>query len=131
MRKQLGGGMRQAGVLAAAGIVALEEVRPQLAEDHRRARQLAEGLAAVPGLVLDPSTPQTNMVFLSLSEELPLSGAQVAELLLECDVKVGVVAERRFRLVTHCWVDDAGVERTVQGFQQVLAQAQAMNHSVR
>jgi threonine aldolase len=120
-RKQLGGGMRQVGVLAAAGIVALEEVRPRLAEDHRRARQLAAGLSAIPGLVLDPGTPQTNMVFLSLAEDTPLDAAQVAEGLLKCGVKVGVVAGRRFRLVTHYWIDDTGVERAVEGFKQVLA----------
>jgi threonine aldolase len=122
VRKQLGGGMRQAGVLAAAGIVALEEVRPKLTEDHRRARRLAEGLSPIPGLVLDAGTPATNMVFLSLAEQVPLDAAQMAQRLLDCGVKVGVVAERRFRLVTHCWVDDAGVERAVQAFDQVLSQ---------
>jgi threonine aldolase len=65
VRKQLGGGMRQAGVLAAAGIIALEKMRDRLAEDHARARRLAECLANLPDLVLDPGTPQTNMIFLS------------------------------------------------------------------
>ena len=123
IRKQLGGGMRQAGVLAAAGIVALETVRHRLAEDHLRARQLAEGLSANPDLVLDPGTPATNMVFLSLAELVPLRAAQVAERLADCGVKVGVVAERRFRLVTHCWVDEAGVERAVRAFGEVLREA--------
>jgi threonine aldolase len=126
VRKQLGGGMRQAGVLAAAGIVALEEVRPRLAEDHQRARRLAEGLSAVPGLVLDPGTPATNMVFLTLAEVVPLSAAQVAQRLQECGVKVGVVAGRRFRLVTHYWIDDKGIERAVQGFDLVLSQAMSL-----
>ena len=63
MRKMLGGGMRQAGILAAAGIVALETMVERLADDHRRARMLAEGLKEIPGIVLDPGTPYTNMVF--------------------------------------------------------------------
>ena len=63
MRKMLGGGMRQAGILAAAGIVALETMVERLADDHRRARMLAEGLKEIPGIALDPGTPYTNMVF--------------------------------------------------------------------
>ena len=63
----LGGGMRQAGVLAAAGIVALETMVDRLAEDHANARRLAEGLAALPGVVLDPAQVQTNIVILELA----------------------------------------------------------------
>ncbi len=121
IRKQLGGGMRQAGILAAAGIVALETMIDRLAEDHARARRLAEGLGKIPGVALDPGTPQTNMVFCSLSEDIPLSAAQTARRLNALGVRVGVVAERRFRLVTHYWIDDAGVDRAVQAFREVLS----------
>ena len=123
IRKQLGGGMRQAGILAAAGIVALETMVDRLAEDHARARRLAAGLAEIPGLVLDPGSPHTNMIFIGLTEEVPLTTEQVAERLEGHGVKVGAVAARRFRLVTHYWIDDLAVERTAQAFNQVLRPA--------
>ncbi len=121
IRKQLGGGMRQAGVLAAAGIVALETMVERLAEDHARARRLAEGLASIPGIVLDPGTPQTNMVFLNLSQDLPLDAPQVAERLRAFGIRAHPSGRRRFRLVTHYWVDDEGVDRAVDGFRRVLS----------
>jgi threonine aldolase len=120
VRKQLGGGMRQAGVLAAAGIVALEKMRDRLAEDHARARRLGECLANIPDLVLDPGTPQTNMIFLSLAEHVPLEASEVAARLAQSGVLVGVIDTRRFRLVTHYWVDDRGVDRAVAAFEQVM-----------
>lgn len=120
IRKQLGGGMRQAGVLAAAGIVALEKMIDRLAEDHRRARMLAMGLSKVSGLRLDHPVPATNMVFVSLRDEVPYSAAWVAERLREAGVKVGVVGERRFRLVTHYWIDDQKVEKTIEAFGRIL-----------
>ncbi|MDI6695512.1 MAG: low-specificity L-threonine aldolase [Anaerolineales bacterium] len=120
IRKQLGGGMRQAGVLAAAGIVALETMVERLAEDHARARRLAQGLSSVPGLILDAGTPHTNMVYLSLDETIPLSAEQVVERLAERGVKVGAVGPRQFRLVTHYWIDDEAVDDAVEAFGQVL-----------
>jgi threonine aldolase len=120
VRKQLGGGMRQAGILAAAGIVALENMVDRLAEDHTRARRLAEGLKKIPGLVLDPGSPHTNMVFLNLSEDVPLNGSQVAEQLATRGVRVGAVGERRFRLVAHYWIDDAAVEKALAEFAEVI-----------
>lgn len=120
VRKLLGGGMRQAGVLAAAGIVALEKMVFRLGEDHARARRLAEGLSEKRGLVLDAGTPATNMVFMSLAEDIPVSAIEVAEKMKEHGVLVGVAGARRFRLVTHCWIDDAGVERVVAAFGDVL-----------
>jgi threonine aldolase len=119
-RKLLGGGMRQAGVLAAAGIVALEKMAPRLGEDHVRARTLAEGLSENRNLVLDAGTPDTNMVFMNLAESVNMSAGEVAEKMKERNVFIGVAGERRFRLVTHCWIDDAGVERTVKAFDEVL-----------
>jgi threonine aldolase len=120
MRKMLGGGMRQAGVLAAAGIIALEEMSGRLAEDHRRARVLAERLAGLPGLTLTFGLPQSNMVFVSLAEDVPADAAQVASRLAELGVMVGHTGPRAFRLVTHYWIDDDAVERTVAAFGQVL-----------
>jgi threonine aldolase len=121
IRKQLGGGMRQAGILAAAGIVALESMIQRLEEDHQRARLLAQGLSEVSGLVLDPNTPQTNMVFLSLAEGVPFNANEVAAKLAEEMVRVGVTGSRRFRLVTHYWIDNHGVQRAIEAFKNVLS----------
>lgn len=120
MRKQLGGGMRQAGVLAAAGIIALETMVDHVKHDHTRAKRLASGLSSIPNLQLDSGTPHTNMVFLSLGEEMPLSAVEVADKLKAYGVLVGVVDQRRLRLVTHYWVDDAGIEIAVQAFREVI-----------
>jgi len=120
IRKQLGGGMRQAGILAAAGIVALESMVDRLAEDHARAKRLAAGLAGIPGLVLEPGTPYTNMIFAGLDSAIPLTARQVAEKLAERGVRVGLAGQGRFRLVTHYWIDDEAVEITVHQFRSVL-----------
>jgi threonine aldolase len=119
-RKMLGGGMRQAGVLAAAGIVALETMVDRLAEDHARARALAEGLRANRNLILREGTPATNMVFVSLADSVPFNAEQAAEKLKERGVLVGAVSERGFRLVLHCWIDDEGVRRAIAAFEDVL-----------
>ena len=123
IRKQLGGGMRQAGVLAAAGILALETMVDRLAEDHARAKTLASRLQALPGMALDPGSPFTNMIFVSLADEVPLDGRSFASRLAEHGVKVGVVGARRFRLVIHCWINDAAVEQATQAFAAVLRAA--------
>lgn len=120
MRKLLGGGMRQAGVLAAAGIVSLEKMVSRLGQDHARARTLAEGLSENRCLVLDAGTPATNMIFMDLSEEVPLSATEVAEAMKERGVLVGVAGARRFRLVLHCWIGDDGVDKTASAFAEVL-----------
>lgn len=123
IRKQLGGGMRQAGVLAAAGIVALETMIDRLEQDHVRARNLAAGLAAIPGLILDKGTPYTNMVFMGLDGEVPCDAAWIAETCAHQKVLVGVISQRRFRLVTHYWIDDQGVERAIGAFRQAIQEA--------
>lgn len=121
MRKQLGGGMRQAGVLAAAGMIALQKMRHRLEEDHMRATVLAEGLMELPGLELDPSGPATNMVYCSLDEEVPYSGEGFAGRLKEEGVLVGHTGNRRYRLVTHYWIDDQAVQDVIQAFQRALS----------
>jgi threonine aldolase len=120
IRKQLGGGMRQAGVLAAAGIVALETIVPRMADDHQRALELASGLSEIPGVILDPGTPQSNMVYLTLGDEIPFDANEVARHLKGIGVLVGVVGVRRFRLVTHYWIDEQAVLKVIAGFQEVL-----------
>lgn len=120
-RKVLGGGMRQAGVLAAAGIIALEKMSLRLHEDHERASRLAEGLAKIPGIRFELGMPQTNMVFPSLTDEINLSTRDVVRKLAELGVKLGAVASRRFRLVTHYWITDEDIEYTIKAFEKVLA----------
>ena len=121
LRKQLGGGMRQAGILAAAGVVALDTMVERLGEDHARARRLAEGLARVPGLVLDEGTPYTNMIFMRLAEHVEYPTRKIVEDLHKMHgIRVGIAASRSFRLVVHYWIDDEGVERTVAAFKELL-----------
>ncbi len=108
-RKMLGGGMRQAGVLAAAGIVALEEMVDRLAEDHANARRLAEGLARLPGVVLDPEQVQTNIVIFELAPDT-LSPGELAAALAARGVKVGAIGGRKFRAVTHYGIEAGDVE---------------------
>jgi threonine aldolase len=117
LRKQLGGGMRQAGILAAAGIVALEQMTERLHEDHTRARRLATGLAKIPGLKLDPGSPHTNMVFVTLESA---DAEEVAERLKAYAVKVGAVSASKLRLVTHYWIDDEAVDQAISAFGRVL-----------
>lgn len=119
-RKVLGGGMRQAGILAAAGIVALETMVERLSEDHARARTLAERLGTTRGLVVDMGGPATNMLFLSLADSVSLSAKEVAEKMKARGVLVGVVGARQFRLVTHYEITDAGVEQAAAAFREIV-----------
>ncbi len=121
VRKMVGGGMRQAGILAAAGIVALEEMTGRLAEDHARARRLADGLRAIPELCLDLGTPATNMVFVSVDSKVRLTTDEIVTGLKTRGILVSAVSERHFRLVTHYWIDDEGVDKTVGAFREILA----------
>jgi threonine aldolase len=120
LRKMLGGGMRQAGILAAAGIVGLEQMITRLSEDHRRAGLLAEGLINIPGLKLRTEVPPTNMVFVTLDEHILITAPQVVENLNEFNIWVGVVGPRQFRMVTHYWIDDDAVMRTIDAFRRAI-----------
>jgi threonine aldolase len=78
-------------------------------------------LAHIPGLILETPIPVTNMVFVRLSDDISITSQQIAaRLLVDHKVKVGTVGPRRFRMVTHYWIDDEGVERTLHGLGQVL-----------
>lgn len=124
MRKALGGGMRQAGIVAAAGVVALNEMIARLADDHAHARLLAEGLARLPGVQIDVDMVRTNMVFFELADEVPLSAEDIAERLREtAGVWVGTNGPRGFRAVTHYWIDADSVHVFLNGLESVLARA--------
>jgi threonine aldolase len=121
-RKVVGGGMRQAGVIAAAGIVALEQMVDRLAEDHENARRLAVGLAEIPGLSIDPMQVQTNLVYVDLVAERPTPAEFTAGLGAE---GVGVLAlGRRIRLVTHYGIDVADVDRALVAIRRVMQETQ-------
>jgi len=117
IRKQAGGGMRQAGILAAAGIIAIEEMVSHLKDDHRRAREIAEGISAIPGLYLDKGMPPTNMVYISLKDEIVLNTGDIASTMEKQGIRVGVINPRRFRLVTHFWIDDEAVGKVISSFR--------------
>jgi threonine aldolase len=119
-RKMVGGGMRQAGVVAAAGIISLEKMTKRLGDDHARAKQLADGLRQVNGLVVDQNSPYTNMVYLNLNDEVRTNSYQITQKMKEYGVLVDPENSRRFRLVTHYLVDDPAVETTVAGFRKSL-----------
>ena len=124
MRKVLGGGMRQAGIIAAAGIVALDQMADRLADDHRNARRLAEGLAQIRGIEIDPASVQTNLVFFGLSADIPIDPQRLIQRLdMEHNVKIGSRGGRRFRVVTHYWITPERVELAIHAFRAVLATA--------
>ncbi|MFN3285791.1 MAG: threonine aldolase family protein [bacterium] len=115
-RKALGGGMRQVGVLAAAGLVALREMVDRLREDHRRARALAEGLPEIPGVEVEPERVQTNIV---LARVVDAPG--VVERLRAHGVLALALDARTIRFVTHRHVDDGDVERAVRAMRAAVA----------
>jgi len=121
LRKMLGGGMRQVGVIASAGIISLEKMTIRLGDDHARAKKLADGLRQIDGIVLDDGSPYTNMIYFTLADSLPLNAPQTADKMKELGVLVDPDDWRRFRLVTHYWIDDAAVEKTVSAFKKVLS----------
>jgi threonine aldolase len=118
-RKLLGGGMRQAGVLAAAGLVALEEMTERLVKDHRRARKLAEGLAELDNVQIDPQRVQTNIVYFDTREGAPPDDALPARL-AAAGVRILGLGKHRFRAVTHYHIDDGDIDRALGAFRRVL-----------
>ena len=120
VRKMLGGGMRQAGIIAAAGLIALDEVLPMLTDDNRRAHDLAVGLAGIPGIVLDPDTVETNIVFFSLADDAPMDAAELATRLAAKGVLCHPLGRDSIRMVTHYHISDEDITRTVETTSKVL-----------
>ncbi|MBK9975584.1 MAG: aminotransferase class I/II-fold pyridoxal phosphate-dependent enzyme [Planctomycetes bacterium] len=119
LRKQLGGGMRQSGILAACGIVSISSMIERLKDDHSNARKLAEGLARLPGVQLDLSTVQTNIIYFSV----PGREAQFPQWLdkLKQQNTLAMTLGNRWRLVTHNDVDAQDCERALGAFKALLA----------
>lgn len=118
-RKILGGGMRQAGVLAAAGLVALEKSPSRLHVDHENAKLLAEGLASLPGIRLDPSKVATNIVICDVSGT-GMKSSEISEKLRAHRVYANGVSPTRMRMVTHCDVDRAGCWRAIEVMDRIV-----------
>ncbi len=119
IRKMLGGGMRQAGVLAAAGLVALEEGPKRLHVDHENAKLLAEGLAKIPRISIDPAQIQTNIVIYDI-EQSGISSSEFLQRLAQRKVLGGAVDARKIRMVTHLDVNKRDIEQAVQIIAQVV-----------
>ena len=121
LKQQMGGAMRQAGIIAAGGVWALRHHVKRLAEDHTNARRLAEGLASLPGVVLDPKSVETNLVFFELTGSL--DAPALVERLLARGVRMGALGPRTVRAVTHLDVSAAQIERTLDAASKVVRAA--------
>ena len=115
----MGGAMRQAGIIAAGCLYALDHHIDRLVDDHANAKHLAEGLAELPGIELDPSLIETNIIFFDLSPTAP-DAPTLAKRLLEDGVRIGAMGERRMRVVTHLNIDKAAVEQALMVMKTAL-----------
>jgi threonine aldolase len=118
LKQQMGGAMRQAGIIAAGGIYALRHHVKRLAEDHANARRLAEGLAGLPGIKLDPATVETNLVFFDLTGAIDASTA--VQKLLARGVRMGALGPRTIRAVTHLDVSAAAIDKTLAAAREIF-----------
>ncbi len=117
-RKMLGGGMRQAGFLAAAGIVALEKMSTRLNEDHDNARLLAQGLSRIPGIVIDMDTVQTNIVICDISG-LKMTASEFSAKLHEKGILINGGYTSAVRFVTHYWIKKEDIETTLEAVESI------------
>ncbi len=116
----LGGGMRQAGIIAAAGIVALEEMVGRLAEDHANAHRLAEGISQIRGLATEPDHVRTNILFFDLVDQRFRDDEFIARL-QEKGVLLQHAAPSRFRMVTHYGIGAADIETVIEALHAVMS----------
>jgi threonine aldolase len=123
VRKMLGGGTRQVGVLAAAGLIALEEGPRRLPIDHENAKFLAQGLADIPGISIDPAKVATNILFFDVAGT-GLSASEVSQRLATKGVRANASSPRTIRMVTHLDVDKAGCERALKFVVEVVTAPQ-------
>ncbi|MDP6861681.1 MAG: low-specificity L-threonine aldolase [Candidatus Marinimicrobia bacterium] len=119
LRKVLGGGMRQAGILAAAGIEALETMVDQLALDHQHAKVLADGLSSVDGLHCNPEFVPTNIVYFLLERE-NITGQELVSVMEKNGIQFFELSPKRFRLVTHAGIEEKDVFKTIEIFRKVM-----------
>jgi threonine aldolase len=118
-RKLLGGGMRQTGIIAAPGIIALERMVDRLDEDHKNARRLAQGIARIPGLSIDPERIKTNILYFDITSK----GLTADELVAKSDrkgIKFLRLGPSTFRMVTHYGIDSEDVDRALECLNEVM-----------
>ncbi len=119
IRKLFGGGMRQAGIIAAGGLVALNSMMTRLCDDNRRAKQLAESLAEIPGIDLDPQLVDTNIVFFRLTSKNQ-TGSAFAQTLGETGILVHALGDDAVRAVTHYHITDADIDSTIKAVRAAM-----------
>lgn len=126
-RKQVGGGMRQAGIIAAAGLVAFDEMIERMSEDHQRAKQLAWSISQIDGTIINLDEQYTNMVYFEIAEEVPMKPEEFVSALRDknvllggTNVLIGGKRGRRFRMVTHAWITDEAVNHAVSAIKETL-----------
>jgi threonine aldolase len=119
VRKILGGGMRQAGIIAAPGIIALEKMIDRLEDDHRNARLLAEGLAKLEGIKVDQKTVQTNMVMFDV-DGLGVKADVFVKKLKEHGVLAGSISKTRVRMVTHRGIEEEDIEKALVAIEETV-----------
>ena len=118
-RKVLGGGMRQCGIIAAAGITALEDMTERLAEDHANAHRLAEGIAEIQGLSIETEKVQTNIVYFDLASE-KFTAEEFAKRLIDRGVKVIQLGPARFRAVTHYGISAEDIDLALAALRETM-----------
>jgi threonine aldolase len=121
-RKMLGGGMRQSGVIAAAGIIAIEKMVDRLRDDHENARKLAKGLSTIDGIAIDQSKVQTNIVAYDVSG-LGIDGQKWIAMLNESGVKAGPLEAGRVRMVTHRGIEKEDIDLTLNVAEKVARES--------
>jgi threonine aldolase len=119
-RKLLGGGMRQCGIIAGCGIVALDQMVERLAEDHALAQELARGMALIPGLSIQPDHVETNIVFFEVTRE-NTTASQIASELGKQGIQILALGPRRLRAVTHFGIEAQDITRSLDALQRVMA----------
>lgn len=119
-RKVLGGGMRQSGIIAAAGITALEQMVDRLAEDHENARRLAEGIARIPGLSIELNKVHTNIAYFDTADDRFAAGTLVKRL-SDRGIKILLLGPRRLRAVTHYGISAEDIDLVLAAISEVMA----------
>jgi threonine aldolase len=119
-RKVLGGGMRQAGIIAAPGIIALETMVERLKEDHNNARRLAGGIAQMPGLSIDVATIQTNILYFDLCDQR-LNSEEFLKRMRDRGIQFLATGRARFRMVTHYGITVEDIDKTLTALREVMA----------
>ncbi len=129
-RKVLGGGLRQGGIIAAAGIVGLEQMTGRMRDDHAHARALAEGITKIEGLHVDVNSVQSNMVYFDVDPALPFDAAELCKRAAIERVKMLPTAPRRIRMVTHCYVSREEAIEAAQVIAHVVQNRQGNTNGV-